>query len=635
MSFDKAVLQKTWFSLVRDTLALLLAWPSGMLVVLRNLADGRELRLKSPPAAAGYPSKASTLLMQALIVDHIDTSSWVPVSSSSRLVTVSGCISRDPVPTRQAQFISFGIQPTDNSCSTNVLFEEVNRIFRASNFGTTEDSLLPPNVGDSSRSLQSRRGPDQHPMFYLRIETNKPDGSQFAEDSLHDSDHRVLEVIMDVVRAICYGFLKSHRMRPQKLVRSTDKSPFSMFKDPERSSLNRKSMIAGSKHLRGTSLTPWASGRPGSPFDGWNRLKVGIASKSQPKSLKPFAHFNKERLIGPGGTLLRRPFQETVAVPNPEHSSVSDRADTMDLAKIGEQEHQLESQNVNSQMKSTVRLPPSKWLADVVRNWENPVFENVELTSRTVHGDYSSTIGKCSHHWSNDELSESIFDSASVGIRRRLHKDALISAEVINQVDNKFILTRLPLSKLEGQFQQSPTTLVMLDQHAVDERCRLEGLMANYFSRSTAGAYTARSEAIDMTLVVEISEKEYELLKQYQKHFAVWGVLYAVQPSRNVGTGNDSKHVVKVISLPPSIIERCRTEPRLLIDLLRDEIWHLSDGGLATSPRSLSLSETKHPWVGLFRGCPRGILDLLHSRSCRSEFKCPHQSAGSRPLTTR
>jgi DNA mismatch repair protein MLH3 len=70
-----------------------------------------------------------------------------------------------------------------------------------------------------------------------------------------------------------------------------------------------------------------------------------------------------------------------------------------------------------------------------------------------------------------------------------------------------------------------------------------------------------------------------------------------------------------------SIAERCKEEPKLLIELLRKEVWKLEEQGATMAGGNLpALPPTSsHGWISQFHGCPEGILDLLNSRACRSK----------------
>jgi DNA mismatch repair protein MLH3 len=128
----------------------------------------------------------------------------------------------------------------------------------------------------------------------------------------------------------------------------------------------------------------------------------------------------------------------------------------------------------------------------------------------------------------------------------------------------------------------------------------------------------------------EVSLKEGALFRQHQQFFKAWGIVYLMQDQSG---SNSNGCLLQVTALPPSIAERCRTEPRLLIELLRKEIWRLNDEGRApgsfnpTAPSDRSLTSR-------FRRCPRGILGLLHSRSCRSMTQWPNDPSIPHKLLT-
>ncbi|KAK0388050.1 hypothetical protein NLU13_4294 [Sarocladium strictum] len=602
---------KEWSELVQKTAGLLISWPSEVTVILRDTLGDRELRLQTPPAAASLTSRASTVLMQALLADSDDDTSWVPVSSRSRQVSVTGCFSLHPVPTRRSQFLSLGIQPVENVHGSNILFEQIHKIFRASSFGLTDKTANLSQPEGWLRDGQHRKSADKHPMFYLRIETSGTGGTQLSEDHLYAGDSQILETILDLLQAVSYGFLKSHHYRPCKVTKRSSDPPSSTPRKLLRPSGQSPTGTEVSKSTR-LATSPLHSGqRPSSPFDGWNRIKIGVASTvpSKPTMSK---RFGKQRLLGANGTVLRRPFQDFPTEFEDELATGTGNRPSW-LPSQRDQIVQKTCEPKRARTSMPLQEPRSRWLADLVKAWENPVFEVAEQSVPMSNAGLSYSSGEHSHHWTSSNAEATLLNSAAVGLKRRLHKDALAQAEVISQVDKKFILVKLPTHHIDEADTKAENTLVMLDQHAVDERCQLEDLLAGYFSQNATGSYVANTECLEQPIAIEMSYEEAALLRQYHHHFQDWGIMYTVPEANGVSA-------VRVNSLPPSILERCRTEARLLIDLLRHEVWRLHDAGAEPSQFRGSSDSTSnhHPWVGLFRGCPRGVLDLLHSRSCRS-----------------
>ncbi|KPM45582.1 hypothetical protein AK830_g906 [Neonectria ditissima] len=625
---ERAALDREWSHLIRDVAALLLAWPTGVTVSLKNTVTQRELRFR-PTDKPDVVSRTSRLLTQAALADSSDADLWVPISASAGSITVRGCICVNPVATRQSQFISLGIHPVINEFGTDVLYEEINRVFQNSSFGIvdgdekkTRDS--PKLEGLTGKELRSRKGIEKWPMFYFKIvATGYTDVD--AVNQL-DTQGQTLKGILDLLKATCYGFLKKHHYRPRRVHLSPDESVFSTSKTLSRSRRSSKRHPTSSSSSRANSL-PRSLGpeaiqsRSDSPFDGWHRVKMGKAAP-QIGSTKTLETQRREqqatpptRLVGEGGKLLRKPFNE----PSPEPEDASRPSSTPSM--VIDCESRLPSAKPDSSIVAEQRTrfdgqpkqQPSKWLRDVIRSYENPTFETAHSSIPRISNtdEPSNQYGKCGDGGVN-------FDAASMKLANRVSRNALAQATLISQVDRKFILVKLPLedvAPMDSPVKKCSSALVMLDQHAVDERCRLEELMAGYFVYDTlSGDAVPNVELLERPLVFEVSSKEHDLLEQHHHHFAAWGIVYSLTPVLKP-VSQSSK--VLITGLPPSILERCRQEPRLLIELLRKEVWRIVDEGAPPRLR-LPSSKTPTPWTSRFHGCPKGILEMLHSRACRS-----------------
>ncbi|KAI5458191.1 hypothetical protein BGZ63DRAFT_363451 [Mariannaea sp. PMI_226] len=609
---DRSALEREWTKLMREMTALLLAWPTSVTLSLRNTTTQRELRFR-PPESSDVTSRTSRLLIQASLADSGDAGSWVPVSASSGLVTIKGCICETPAATRRSQFISFGIIPVINEYGTDVIYEEINRIFHNSSFGVIEEDEKhlrnsPKLDGFTTRELRSRKSIEKWPMFYFKILTSTPSDVDIDRELAGQS--QTWMAILDTLKAACYGFLRKYHFRPKKISLFPDESVFSTStaagrrKKPSQGRSTPSSASSSRANSVPRHVESGSQPRVNNPFDGWHRVKMGRATPVDIKSPKDDQMTTPETalispLVGEGGKLLRKPFEE----PEPEPKSVAQSPDpaSTNSASLAESEKHIDKQP---------KTQRSKWLQDAIASWENPVFEAVEALIPKIR-DTNEFPHQCKQ---SDGIA---FDAHSMNVNGRVTRHALARATVISQVDRKYILVKLPLegSELDDAASRKQTSaLVMLDQHAVDERCRLEDLMVDYFTCDPfSGITNANVEVLERPLVFEVTSKEHELLEQHRDHFASWGILYHLpnQPKQPL-----NEYKVIATGLPPSILERCRQEPRLLIELLRKQVWHLTDSNISSTRPAHS--QTSVSWVSRFHGCPQGILEMLHSRACRS-----------------
>ncbi|KAF7546551.1 hypothetical protein G7Z17_g8362 [Cylindrodendrum hubeiense] len=621
---ERAALDKEWSALIRDVVALLLAWPTGVTVSVKNSVTQRELRFR-PSDKSDAVSRTSRLLTQASLADSSDADSWVPISASSGSITVKGCICENPVATRRSQFISLGIHPVVNEFGTDVLYEEINRVFQCSSFGVidgdeTQTRDSPKLEGFTGKELRSRKGIEKWPMFYFKV-TAQGYTDAGAVNKL-DTQAHTLAGILNLLKATCYGFLKKYHHRPRKVHLGKDESVFSTSKTLSRSRKSSKRQSTASSSSSRASSVPRTLGpdatqmRADSPFDGWNRVKIGKAAPINPtKSIgirgKELEVTVLSPLVGEGGRLLRKPFDE----PSPEPEDMSRSSSSSGVVVITDSG--LPSVDLGVPTEQPKEEQPkhqqSKWLQNVIQSWENPIFETAHSSIPTI-----DDTDEPSHHCGKRGDACVNFDAATMGLNGRVSRHALAQATVISQVDRKFILVKLPLEDVatgDSKMDKRGSALVMLDQHAVDERCRLEDLMAGFFTHDTSSGNTkANIEALGRPLVFEVSSKEHDLLEQHRDYFAAWGIVYNTPSPPKPAS---KRCTVVVTGLPPSILERCRQEPRLLIDLLRKEIWQIVDNGVPPRSRSSS-SQTDTPWISRFHGCPQGIVEMLHSRACRS-----------------
>lgn len=268
------------------------------------------------------------------------------------------------------------------------------------------------------------------------------------------------------------------------------------------------------------------------------------------------------------------------------------------------------------------------WLPGFLQTWKNPIFETQSkeaIPTANLGGLLQGTIGSHDHH-GQCAIADS-FSHAGMTDTSRLSKSALPYAQVISQVGDKFILMKMPslAGSKSQELNHARQLLVLMDQHAASERCILEQLLTELCTlaqgtpliKSNLGFTSSIvTEAVNKPLHFQIPVQEEALFRAHAAHFANWGILYDIIPH----TAEQPR--LNVLTLPPVISSRLHTEPRLLIDLLRSEIYTLTESGnkrnIPSTSTANSTKDTKHTWLQRIASCPKGILSLLNSRACRS-----------------
>ena len=246
---------------------------------------------------------------------------------------------------------------------------------------------------------------------------------------------------------------------------------------------------------------------------------------------------------------------------------------------------------IRSTSSPFVRLRAGSWSNDLLTKWENPVFDTTEeaipqISLKGTNVEALNILHGRRHCFSGLDI-QNAFMQSSPYFSAKLSKIVLKSARIISQVDRKFILICMN-NHSQADTIEGNELLVLVDQHAADERIRVERLLAELgSSRAT----------LSKPIIFEIQAREHVILARQAAYFADWGILYEVV----VPPGSQKCRVV-VMALPTAIAERSRIEPKVLIELLRAEAWKREEHGGSIATKQ----------------CPQGVLDMLNSRACRS-----------------
>lgn len=140
-------------------------------------------------------------------------------------------------------------------------------------------------------------------------------------------------------------------------------------------------------------------------------------------------------------------------------------------------------------------------------------------------------------------------------------KEALQHARVINQVDNKFIAC--VVEDTSSSVRQT-STLVLIDQHAADERVRVERYLQEiclgYLCHSNNGV---KKRKLDRPASVLLTTHEVQRLQEsaaIREAFSRWGIIFGdLSLSPNTVWGEDQQHLytqVEIHTIPEVVADK-------------------------------------------------------------------------------
>ncbi|ORE05686.1 hypothetical protein BCV72DRAFT_229375 [Rhizopus microsporus var. microsporus] len=232
--------------------------------------------------------------------------------------------------------------------------------------------------------------------------------------------------------------------------------------------------------------------------------------------------------------------------------------------------------------------------------------------------DRSSLKRQNSNHDNNSQRSGSHISSMTpldnsqfgtfLSIPNRLSREDLKSAKVLGQVDCKFIAIKL-----------DDKSILMMDQHAADERIKLESMMkSDIISRKTV--------VLEPYIPFDLnSAAEYEMMTNDRilEYLKIWGIHLVTTTTKPIASSISddtiilsSSHYfsstpntkayyrVYVTRLPELIVDRCITNHALIKTIIRDYVYWI-------------VEQQYNPAI-VKTNCPKGMVDILKSKACRS-----------------
>ncbi|SPO27615.1 related to MLH3 - insertion and deletion mismatch repair protein [Ustilago trichophora] len=187
----------------------------------------------------------------------------------------------------------------------------------------------------------------------------------------------------------------------------------------------------------------------------------------------------------------------------------------------------------------------------------------------------------------------------------------LQQATVLDQVDGKFILCSASPSP------SANPVLFCIDQHAADERYRLERLLEDYVSDCASGT---SAHILPTTLTLGISTKQYEQITKNETlrqglDYLGWAIQTAVVIHPTLGHAQLDLIGIPYILKEKSLTHRGRVKDQPLLQSTFENC--LLEMTMCSSPLTLT-TVADGDWVTMSRVLPSSLMEVVKSTACRS-----------------
>lgn len=186
---------------------------------------------------------------------------------------------------------------------------------------------------------------------------------------------------------------------------------------------------------------------------------------------------------------------------------------------------------------------------------------------------------------------------------RKISKESLKTCRVVSQVGSKFILVVM--------HSASSQHLMIIDQHAADERVKLE------FHLSVLSLASLQSSKVQLEtpVLVDVAQNDQQLLSMYSQVFSSFGIMYSLTKQNDVNTLVVTH--LPVIACTKLAIEKTNAAKALFIrKLVLDHAHAIHDKRVSKVPVDL---ETH--WTVSIKNYPTALVDIYKSKACRDAIK--------------
>ncbi|KAF8544187.1 hypothetical protein BDD12DRAFT_772791 [Trichophaea hybrida] len=584
--------------------------------VVRDENGARRLTIKAQNGERREPWDL-TVLRQGFGSDVVgDIGTWESVKARQNGVRIEGWICSKGSGSKSVQFLCVNGFPL--ASGETELHREVNRIFANSGFGVVEevDGRGIPKKGGT------RKGVDRRGMYVLRIECRGSDLSVIGGEGGTEGKAGVvgdnLKSVIELLQKLVYEFLKTHHYKPSAI------GSISANKDIKPPTTIPELFGRMEKEARPPSDSPVTTPLDGALFSHTKARMMDLENWSRVKAARRDATEEEGRctISGPKKLVLANPPISTHLSTDSSDETTSNQSEEPSEVVNWTNPDSGKSYQVNTRTGNTAAIPqapiagtkrshsatlsdrrisvlakrpksalsspsePGEFVQQLLAKWKNPVFELAKPAIPAIPHDLTTTENCHS-------LNATPFTAATSVRVGKLTKSGLQKANVISQVDNKFIL-----AKMYGT--TDAPMLVMIDQHAASERIRVEELFQE-LCETRSDEPPDPTQSVKKSLTFSVSARDAALLKRFQTEFEKWGIGYTL---------STPPETVTVHTLPRVVKDRCDNEPILAIELLRKHCYDLEENGV----QKIADGDT---WVEKLWQIPKPLVEMVNSRACR------------------
>ncbi|KAH8118722.1 hypothetical protein DFH11DRAFT_695793 [Phellopilus nigrolimitatus] len=277
-----------------------------------------------------------------------------------------------------------------------------------------------------------------------------------------------------------------------------------------------------------------------------------------------------------------------------------------------------------------------------------------QLSSTTPYNDTHDNPGHTrrepgtKHSNKSFSIPSQALGSMGEGPKYSFTKESLERAQVIDQVDRKFIACLVAVSPPDGPCSnERPVddpnretadvhSLVLIDQHAADERVRVErylkALCLGFLDRDGVGVERCMLNPPVPVLLTKFERDRLKGSSRMKNAFRGWGFDVVEMDSKREGS-NDSRNeegygMVHFESVPEVVADKLLAgSGDDLREVVKGYLARLEAEGLDTSAereeqtlldaRVDASSADEFTWLRALRFCPRELIELVNSRACR------------------